>query len=882
MNTKQGRGTGLAGRAVLATFVATGSFTAAQAAEPAADPVAELTQPHSVVEIGVGNVSDDSFKFGEYNGLQEQGTYGVGGLDLAGGGAYDSEDTTRWRLRGTDLGLETRNVLGEYGQQGRFRLTLGYDGLRRNRSDSYSTPYLGAGGNVLTLPSNWIVPVVPRLSATAPNARGLSSTVAAASGIVSGVSGAPTAPQLATSAALIAADLPAFAGYDLYTTRKRMDAGVSAWLSPKWEFAVSARRENRDGAKPMGSVTRASGGDISTILADPIDQRTDQVSATLGYRTKGNFLQFAYYASKFQNDVASVTWQNWALPTASATMSSAPSNQLHQFSLSGGHDFSAATRLVASASYARNTQDGSFLTDPSTVLVPVPSLDQKVVTTAFNAKLTSRPSDTLRLGLSYKYDLRDNQTPVYIFGYYDANEPAGAANINTAFAAALGVPATQLRSNTNVNANRPHSRRVNQAIADADLKVGARQALKAAYEWEKLERWCEGTWYNCSEAPDSTEQTVRVEWRAQPSDTINARLGYAWSDRNVKRYDENAFLALVPLANVSPSTATGGATAYSFMLANGWTGWGPVAGLAATTGNLNLFFPLNSALANATYSNQNRISELLGMRRYNGADRRRDKAVAAFDWQAMETMSLAANVEYSDDAYDRSIYGLLGSRDFAANLEANWSPTATLAITAFYTRENLKARSAGNTYTANSAAANVNGFTAISGGCYATIALRNANNKIDPCLNWFTDRRDKTNLYGLTVNRTGLLGSKLDLGATLVVTRARSDNFVAGGNYVNNPLAVAGAPANTIAAFYIPAAPLPQVTTDTTELRLKASYALSSASTLRLYYTYGHLQGEDYAYEGMQFGGLAGVLPSLETAPDYTVQVVALTYSHRF
>ncbi len=63
---------------------------------------------------------------------------------------------------------------------------------------------------------------------------------------------------------------------------------------------------------------------------------------------------------------------------------------------------------------------------------------------------------------------------------------------------------------------------------------------------------------------------------------------------------------------------------------------------------------------------------------------------------------------------------------------------------------------------------------------------------------------------------------------------------------------------------------------------LKASYALSSASTLRLYYTYGHLQGEDYAYEGMQFGGLAGVLPSLETAPDYTVQVVALTYSHRF
>ena len=36
--------------------------------------------------------------------------------------------------------------------QGRFRLTFGYDELRRNRSDSYQTPYNGAGTNVLTLP----------------------------------------------------------------------------------------------------------------------------------------------------------------------------------------------------------------------------------------------------------------------------------------------------------------------------------------------------------------------------------------------------------------------------------------------------------------------------------------------------------------------------------------------------------------------------------------------------------------------------------------------------------------------------------------------------------------------------------------------------------
>jgi hypothetical protein len=51
---------------------------------------------------------------------------------------------------------------------------------------------------------------------------------------------------------------------------------------------------------------------------------------------------------------------------------------------------------------------------------------------------------------------------------------------------------------------------------------------------------------------------------------------------------------------------------------------------------------------------------------------------------------------------------------------------------------------------------------------------------------------------------------------------------------------------------------------------------------LRIQYIYGDLSSNDYAYEGMQVGGLAGVLPSMETAPHYVVHVVALSYAHRF
>jgi hypothetical protein len=681
---------------------------------------------------------------------------------------------------------------------------------------------------------------------------------------------------------LQAADLPSFHSYGISTTRERIEAGAKFLATPKWSFAVNARQDNRDGAKLMGTVTRATGGDISAILADPIDQRKDQFLATAAYKSKKDFLQFSYSGSQFRNNVSSLTWTNWANPAVSSTMSSAPDNQAHQFTATGGHDFTTSTRLVANLSYGRNTQNGRYLTDASTPLVPATSLDGRVILKGGTLKLTSRPGKSLSLGLGYKFDERDNQTPVRIFGYYDANEAAGAANINAAFATALGQSLTTLKSNTNVNANRPYSRRLNQVTADADWRYTPGQTLKASAEWQKQERWCDGSWINCVNAANTTDKTAKLEWLANPTALLTARVAVSMAQRDVGAYNNDAFLALVPLANVSPSTATGGATAYSYMTANGLTAYGPTAGYLATTGNANLFFPLNNQLANATYGNQNRISEILGLRVYDQADRKRNRVSGALDWQAATAVSLHADGSFHKDYYDQSRYGLIELKDWTGNFEVAYTPHENLAMTAYYTRETRRANSAGNTYTANSAAANVNGFTAISGGCYATIALRNASNKIDSCLDWRTEMTDSTRLYGLSVNRSNLLAGKLNLGLQFVRSQAHSDNIVTGGNYVNNPLAVTGAAVGTTAAYYIRATPLPNVVSDSSEFRLNARYMLDASSALRLAYIYGDLSASDYAYEGMQYGGLAGVLPSGETAPRYIVHVITLSYTRKF
>ena len=379
------------------------------------------------------------------------------------------------------------------------------------------------------------------------------------------------------------------------------------------------RTENKDGAKPMGTVSRNTGGDIATIIPDVIDTNTSQVNASLSYKGNRGSLQGGYYASIFSNNVKSMNWQNWATSAGTMNqMSSAPDNTFNQMNVEGRYKLSPSSQFVANGSYARNTQNDPFLVDKSTPVVPVSSLNGLVVTSAFGAKLTSR-RHKVNLIAGYKFDDRDNKTGIHIFQYADASEDPVA---NASFPAGnpLGAVVAQ-----NANANRPLSKKSNHANLEADYQFAQGQWVKGGYDFERVNRSCTGSWINCVDAGVTNENRLRAEWRADLSDTLNARVDYTFAARRAPDYNENAFLSLVPYAGVSPVGATGGATALSFMVANGFDGWGPALGYSATTGNMNLFFPNNNALANARYANNNRISELTGLRRYYVSDRNRNK-----------------------------------------------------------------------------------------------------------------------------------------------------------------------------------------------------------------------------------------------------------------
>src|ERR1019366_3789191 len=123
------------------------------------------------------------------------------------------------------------------------------------------------------------------------------------------------------------------------------------------------------------------------------------------------------------------------------------------------------------------------------------------------------------------------------------------------------------------------------------------------------------------------------------------RVSYAYSWRR-GTYNENAFLALVPMANQIPA---GGATesVFAYLKETGRTGVGPIAGLPTSplTGNAAICSPNNNIVPQALYGSRNNINELPGMRRYMEANRNRHKVRSDLDWQATEKFTLHGNGE---------------------------------------------------------------------------------------------------------------------------------------------------------------------------------------------------------------------------------------------
>lgn len=485
-------------------------FAAPMMAAAAGDEVTALTQPTNTVEIGVANVSQKSAKFGEYNGLNDKGAVFIGNLNVRGGDAYGgSNGTTRWGISGTDLGTTSRALGGSVSNQGRWDLSIGYDELRHNISDTYQTPQQGSmGGNNFTFPTNF--------------------------GVING-NAAPSARVLN------AAQSGAFHTEDVGTTRKNTSFAAGFNFSPQLSLKFDYNHLDQSGAKLIG--TGAQGGiavagtlsrpEANNIIMNPTNYKTDSFNLALNWAGNKGHLSGGYYGSIFRDGYDSLTWQNSmtnAAPGACVgaacftnnTMSTAPSNNFHQLNLSGGYAFSPSTKLAGGFSYGRNTQNDGYA--PTSIMqasgvaynmmqaggLPQSSLNGSVITRHADLKLTNKTTKDLVLSAGYKYNERDNRTASNAYRY-----------MNLGNAAYTGV-------------NLPYSNKKAQLELAADYRLAKNQNLRLAYEREAIKRWCNSVadGFQCVASPSSDEDKLGLTYRLKASDNVKLNAGYAYAKRS--------------------------------------------------------------------------------------------------------------------------------------------------------------------------------------------------------------------------------------------------------------------------------------------------------------------------------------------------------------
>jgi len=322
------------------------------------------------VEAGVGNVSDKSAKFGTYTGLYRKGAYAV----LGGSATWRDGDGQYADLEASDLALDTRSLSVRGGREGLVALGLRYDEIPRYFGDGAQTPFLGAGGGILTLPPGFAAP--------------------------------------ATNTMPLAATLQPIA---LGVVAKRLDL-TGSWLgTDALNLRMGFRRDVRDGTRPLYASFLAT----AAQLPAPVDQVTDVLDLSAAYNATRWQASLSYQWSQFRNGTSSLTWDNpftAVVPGANrGQLALAPDNELHQIIGSVAYQLAPTVRASADFAIGRLTQNQAFVAptlNPNLMPGPLPatSLNGRVDTFNGSVRITAAPLENLRLNASYARDVRDNRT----------------------------------------------------------------------------------------------------------------------------------------------------------------------------------------------------------------------------------------------------------------------------------------------------------------------------------------------------------------------------------------------------------------------------------------------------------------------------------------
>lgn len=452
------------------------------------------------VEIGSGYNSNDSFKFGQFSGIVEQGSFPIFGLNFV---FRDPKNDAKYlTVHGANLGLDSRKFDASTGVQGQWGAKISLDQLTKYQTESSVFLHNGLGTNQLTLPGG----------TTYNDATQVNTALLKPFGIKHG--------------------------------RDVFKLDLTGLVASNWDYKVNYREDRRDGTRLTGLPNRrgnrptgatppfnaTSGSGISMIVPYPIDDHTRQMEAVLGFTTKTTQIQLSYTISQFENQLNEFNVQNPynAGPAGSYTsytdvpnlrMSLAPDNDYQQIAATAAHNFSKATRLTGKITYGVGTQNEAFLPfsangTAATTALPKSSLDGKVVNTTADLALMTRPNEKSNIKLGYQFRDSDNQTPIVQVTYASRDSTA--------------VGGTARR-------NAPVSTTEQKVLLEGDYQVGERTILLAGVDRTNKT-------YTLTDREETDTDRINLQLRRTFSDEFIGGLNYTYTQRTGSDYNKINFV----------------------------------------------------------------------------------------------------------------------------------------------------------------------------------------------------------------------------------------------------------------------------------------------------------------------------------------------------
>ncbi len=358
-----------------------------------AQEVARIEEGSVTFGLGaVGGSLADRPVYGQYNGLRaSRNVLGLLGFDYR----LRDDASEKWvQIQGADLLGDSRELNLVWRIPGEWKVTADYSELVHYDGNTINTGLAGIGS-------------------TTPK-------------VVNLVGGAGTGTDV-----------------DLSTRRTGLGVGFAKWITPAMVFELDLKNERKEGARlsgigmncpsavapGCGVTTGINSGWALLMLPEPIKASHSQVEAKLNYAFEKLRFNLGYYGSFYRNDNGSL---NPTIPSSlnnplgvSLPLSSglqgilgqpvalAPDSQAHQLDLSGSYDFMPTTRGTFKLGYANASQSQDFLGSGLTG-APLGStnLGAEVVTKTAKFGLTSRPMPRLALVADWRYEDRDDRTPI--------------------------------------------------------------------------------------------------------------------------------------------------------------------------------------------------------------------------------------------------------------------------------------------------------------------------------------------------------------------------------------------------------------------------------------------------------------------------------------